>query len=112
MSIGNRNDQIVVGWICGMRNRPCAAAAGNPGQNYINLARDICEGRIPDPTGGANHFYSPYSMPKEGEGHKCKPRGNYDCAGGLEKVPGMSTKTYKPGWATTNTFVSVPGTRD
>jgi Cell Wall Hydrolase len=33
----------------------------------LGLARGLLNHSIPDPTGGATHFYSPGSMPKEGE---------------------------------------------
>ncbi len=59
------------------------------------------DGTSPDPTGGATHFYSPQSMPKEGEP---VPKGA-DIKGGLESVPGVvgddlqtPVRNYRPGW--------------
>ena len=79
------------------------------------LAADILDGKVPDPTDGATHFYSPTNMPKEDEPH---PRG--DVGGGLETVPGITddngnpVRSYRPGWSVDPHFkpLSVPGFQD
>jgi len=35
-----------------------------PTADIVTRAKDLLEGKIPDPTGGATHFFSPKSMPK------------------------------------------------
>jgi hypothetical protein len=64
------------------------------------IARGILAGTIPDPTNGATHFYSPSTMPKEGQ-----PTRGMNVAGDLESVPGVvdakgqPVKNYRPDWA-------------
>lgn len=43
--------------------------------------------------GGATHFYSPVSMPKQGQSTN-----GVDVGGGLEKVDPMNVKNYRPSW--------------
>lgn len=73
-----------------------------PGQYALNqdltpeireLAKNLLEGQISDPTEGATHFFSPISMPKEDE-----PTMGFDIAGGLHKVPGIDKNVYFPSW--------------
>jgi hypothetical protein len=78
---------------------------------FEQLARDILEGRVNDPTGGATHFYSPHLMPRAGQ-----PTGHRDVRGGLEPTPdhfdqqtGEPILTYRPGWALTFEPVPLPG---
>ena len=57
-----------------------------------------------DPTRGATYFFSPRSMPWEGEKDKYIERlkkhfRDFDTEGGLHEVPGTSKKVYFPGWA-------------
>jgi hypothetical protein len=114
-SIGRQEERIAVGWT--VLNRFDSGNFGSsikdvvkngyaynqePTQEIIVLAKDLLERKIPDPTGGAIYFFSPISMPKEGEENKCKPpigNGNMDCNGGLYQVPGTSEKVYFPIWA-------------
>ena len=65
------------------------------------VAEDIIDGKIADPTNGATYYYTPARMAKE-EGAM-----HGDAAGGLEDVPGVLSddrtrhvRNYRPGWAT------------
>jgi hypothetical protein len=78
----------------------------SPTAELISLARQLLSNQRVDVTEGATHFYSPRSMPREGQ-----PTGNYDVRGGLEQVPGLPERTYAPGWAKTMQFVDIPGVR-
>lgn len=81
-----------------------------PTSEILQLAIELAEGQIPDPSGGATHFFSPISMPQEGEEYECQsPIGNgvMDCNGGLHEVPGISEKVYFPSWAENGTLVWV-----
>lgn len=64
------------------------------------LAQKLLEGKIPDPTGGATHFFSPISMPKEGESTT-----GFDTGGGLHEVLGIAKKVYFPSWTQTLIWV-------
>jgi len=64
------------------------------------LAQKLLEGKIPDPTGGATHFFSPINMPKEGESTT-----GFDTGGGLHEVPGIAKKVYFPSWTQTLIWV-------
>lgn len=127
-SIGNRSEQIAIGFAC-QRNR--AHASGQvPTEAIKKLAEDIglfltsvlrmpyfqifflVKGLIADPTNGADHWYSPRSMPMEDEAYKCKPQGLFDCGGGLEQVQGLPKKNYKPRWADEKKKVVIPGVRE
>jgi hypothetical protein len=66
----------------------------SPTRAIIELARGILNGTVSDNTQGATHFYSPVSMPKQGQ-----PTKGYDVGGGLEHMPGLPTKNYRPSWA-------------
>jgi hypothetical protein len=70
--------------------------------------------KVNDPRKGANHWYSPFSMPKETQSSRCtKPVGTdvMDCGGGLESACGTA-QNYKPGWAMTSKQATIPGVRD
>lgn len=60
------------------------------------LATKLLEGQIPDPTGGATHFFSPISMPKEGESTT-----GFDVGEELYEVPGIPKLVYFPSWTKT-----------
>jgi hypothetical protein len=64
-----------------------------PTQEIRELAERLLQGRIQDNTGGATYFFSPISMPKEGESTT-----GFDVGGGLQEVPGISKKVYFPSW--------------
>ncbi|CAF1467458.1 unnamed protein product [Rotaria sordida] len=111
-SIGNRAERIAIGFAC-QRNRNHATNQ-SPTSSITQLAKDILAGEIDDPTDGANHWYSPRSMPKESQSSLCSPpvgTGRMDCSGGLENACG-STKNYKPKWATAERQVTIPDVRD
>ena len=74
-----------------------------------DLARQRLQGQVPDPTGGATHFYTPNIMPREG-----RARPGEDIGGGLEQVPGVAdngkpVRTYGPGWTESFDPRPVPG---
>ena len=71
------------------------------------IAQGILNGSIPDNTGGATHFYTPEMMPREGQ-----PTGKWDVRGGLESTAGLSSRNYRPSYATQYEAKSVPGVRD
>lgn len=103
--------QIAVGWT--VRNRMARNGATHVDQAWrgyqhrkaptaaaLVIAAGILHGKIPDPTDGATHFYTPEIMPKIGEDTT-----GIDVAGGLESVPGVQNHTgnpvqnYRPGFA-------------
>ena len=59
----------------------------SPDQEPRDIAKDLLEGRLPDTTQGATHYYSPKSMPQEGASVT-----GFDVGGGLESVPGIGTR--------------------
>jgi RHS repeat-associated protein len=77
-----------------------------PSQAMTDLAARLLSGEVVDTTGGATHFYSPRSMPQEGQ----RTLG-YDTGGGLELTPPLKVRNYRPGWANTMEEVSVEGVR-
>lgn len=72
-----------------------------PNAEIKELARKLLAGTIEDTTGGATHFFSPISMPKEGE-----PTAGFDIGGGLHNVSGIDSGVYFPSWAETMTYVA------
>ncbi len=66
----------------------------------------FCFVKVKDWTAGANHWYSPRSMPKEGD--SCK---GFDCSGGLEQTEGLSKRNYRPGWAAKCPYINIAGVR-
>jgi hypothetical protein len=78
----------------------------HPTAELIALARQLLAGQRVDITDGATHFYSPRSMPREGQ-----PTGNFDIGGGLELVPPLTVRTYAPGWARTMQLIDISGVR-
>lgn len=71
-------------------------------------AAGILNGSIPDPTGGATHFYTPEIMPKPGDSTS-----GVDVEGGLESVPGVARagkpiQNYAPSFALTFTPKPMP----
>ncbi|OGO24104.1 MAG: hypothetical protein A2Z28_06145 [Chloroflexi bacterium RBG_16_51_9] len=71
-----------------------------PTSEIRELAKKLLEGQIPDATGGATYFFSPISMPKDGESTT-----GFDIGGGLHKVTGIDSMVYFPSWATTMTYI-------
>lgn len=77
-----------------------------PSDASKELARKLLKGDIDDPTGGAVFFYSPRSMPADGDSTD-----GYDVDGGLEWVPGLDERHYRPGWGEDNKQVFIEGVR-
>ena len=73
------------------------AHAQAPTPEIRELAQDLLQGHVVDPTNGATHYYSPRSMPNENA--SAATLANYDVGGGLEQVPGLPRRTYRPTWA-------------
>lgn len=82
-----------------------------PTQEMLDTATQLLSGQLGDNTGGAMNFYSPRSMPKEGDS-----TARWDIGGGLEYVPGSgrhtTLKNYRPGFANTLKQRSIPGVSD
>ena len=104
-SIGNQAEQIAIGF-ASQRNSNHATNQV-PSASVLALAESIVRGEVVDNSGGATHWYSPRSMPKEGDETK-----GFDVGGGLEQTTGLSKKNYRPKWASTMTHVAIDGVRD
>lgn len=75
----------------------------NPTPEIIELATKLLKGQIADVNGGATHFFSPISMPKEGE-----PTIGFDVREGIHhlyQVPGIDKNVYFPSWTTDYVWV-------
>lgn len=75
----------------------------NPTPEIIELATRLLKGQIADVSGGATHFFSPISMPKEGE-----PTTGFDVREGIHhlyQVPGIDKNVYFPSWTTDHVWV-------
>lgn len=116
-SVGTPIERAAVGWTVltrMKRNRTDrvrdvwrAYAHGQvPTITLVHLARDLLAGEIPDRTGGATHYYSPRSMPREWQATK-----GFDARGGLELVRPLGVRTYRPGWAAQFPECVVAGVR-
>jgi len=79
----------------------------DPTDALRTTTRDLLTGDIPDTTAGATHFYSPRSMPLEGD-----PIAGYDVGGDLERTPGLPRANYRPSWANTYDPRPVLGVRE
>jgi hypothetical protein len=83
-----------------------------PTSTRLRLAESILNGTARDISQGVTHFYSPVSMPKEGE-----PSSRTDVHGGVESVSGVMknnrpVRNYRPGWAKRTSAVRVPDIQD
>jgi hypothetical protein len=90
------------------------ACGQQPTQQIHDLAQRVVDKKIADPTKGATHFFSPISMPWEGEegGYITRLRaqfGDFDTRGGVQVVPGLPKRVYFPSWATTMEAVGNVG---
>jgi hypothetical protein len=118
-SVGNEEEQRAVAWT--FRNRlDRGLAPGSYAMDrtpdrewYFELAREILTAPTEaDVTKGATHFFSPRSMPLQGEEGRCKTGGGiYDCAGGLVFVEGLDAPAYAPFWHLLYEWLPVPGIR-
>ncbi len=105
-SVGNENEQRAVAWT--FRNRLdrglsiySYAMNNTPNNNwYYLLAGQVLTAPVEaDVSKGATHFFSPRSMPRQGEEARCKVNGGiYDCQGGLVFVEGLDRPAYAPFW--------------
>ena len=116
-SVGNDVERNAVGWtvLNRMSNRNTNSVRSvwrayarnqDPTEAMKKKAEALLTCKIEDLTDGSTHFYSPRSMPKEGE-----PTRGYDVAGGLEKTPGVAKRNWSPGWSKTMTYVEIDGAR-
>ncbi|MBN1814439.1 MAG: hypothetical protein JXA14_21545, partial [Anaerolineae bacterium] len=90
------------------------AMDGTPNREwYFELAREVLTAAPEaDVTKGATHFFSPRSMPLQGEEARCKGQGGiYDCDGGLVFVEGLAAPAYAPFWHLLYEWLPVPGIR-
>jgi hypothetical protein len=118
-SVGNEDEQRAVAWT--FRNRLDRSLSVHsyamdqaPNQEfYFELAREV----LTDPpevdlTKGATHFFSPRSMPLQGQEARCKSQGGiYDCDGGLVLVEGLEAPAYAPFWHLLYEWLPVSGIR-
>jgi hypothetical protein len=90
--------------------RAYGAPHPKPDEKSLQVARDLLEGRLPNTTQGATHYYSPKNMPREGASTS-----GFDVGGGLESVPGVDTgkpaftpkRSYRPVWTTDPRFTRI-----
>jgi len=82
-----------------------------PTKEIKDFVASLLKCEVADNSAGATHFYSPRSMPKEGDENKPGFE-RFDTRGGLEKTEGVEKKNYKPSWAATDPKVDVDGARD
>jgi len=118
-SVGNEEEQRAVAWT--FRNRLdrglsllSYAMDGTPTREwYFELAREVLTAPPEaDVTKGATHFFSPRSMPRQGQEDRCKAHGGiYDCDGGLVFVEGLDTPAYAPFWHLLYEWLPVAGIR-
>lgn len=118
-SVGNEEEQRAVAWT--FRNRLdrglsllSYAMDGTPNREwYFDLSRQVLTAPAElDVTKGATHFFSPRSMPLQGEEERCKENGGvYDCAGGLVFVDGLDAPAYAPFWHLLYEWLPVQGIR-
>lgn len=117
-SVGNEEEQRAVAWT--FRNRLdrglsllTYAMDRTPDREwYFELAREVLTAPAEaDVTKGATHFFSPRSMPLQGQEDQCKPSGTFDCEGGLVFVEGLDTPAYAPFWHLLYEWLPVLGIR-
>jgi len=121
-SIGTHEEQVSVAWtvfnrlrngtygttVCEVVNAPGQYAhSQEPSSTVTQLAKELLASPGIDPTGGATHFFSPISMPKEGD-----YTAGYDVGGGLHEVSGIGKRVYFPSWTETLQWVGgIPNVR-
>lgn len=121
-SIGTNEERVAVAWTIFNRvdspsfpNTVCDvvyqggqyATNQEPTQKILDLSTSLIDDRGTDPTGGATYFFSPISMPKEGDATR-----GYDVGGGLHEVTGIDENVYFPSWTLTMVPTGdIPGVR-
>lgn len=118
-SVGNAEEQRAVAWT--FRNRLdrglsllSYAMDRTPDREwYAELAREVLTAPpAADVTKGATHFFSPRSMPLQGQEERCKENGGiYDCAGGLVLLEELDAPAYAPYWHLLYEWLPVAGIR-
>ena len=118
-SVGNEEEQRAVAWT--FRNRldrglsllSYARDRAPNREGYSDLAREVLTAPPEaDVTKGATHFFSPRSMPLQGQESRCSGNGGiYDCEGGLVFVEGLDAPAYAPFWHLLYEWLPVPGIR-
>jgi len=118
-SVGNEEEQRAVAWT--FRNRldrglsllSYAMDRASNREWYFELAREVLTAPPEaDVTKGATHFFSPRSMPLQGQEERCKTQGGiYDCDGGLVFVEGLDAPAYAPFWHLIYEWLPVEGIR-
>ena len=78
-----------------------------PSKEMLSLAANLLSGKISDNTGGATHYYSPRSMPKEGT-----PIKGFDVGGGLERIAGRASQSYRPSFVNSFEYVNILDVRE
>lgn len=71
------------------------------------LAQSILDLTVRDNTQGCEFYYSPRSMPKEGESTV-----GFSVGGGLELIPGQAVRNYVPTWVPDYDYVEIEGVRE
>ncbi len=117
-SVGNYAEQVAVGnTVINRMHRNNTTKVGDvwnayahnqtPSQEIMELATALLSDHIADNTGGATHYYSPRSMPKKGA-----PTDGFDIGGGLERIAGRTTESYRPSFANSFKYVNIPEVRE
>lgn len=101
-SVLNRMDRIGTDQVTDVWD--AYAHSRDPSAESRALARDVLSCSVADNSAGATHFYSPVSMPKEGE-----DTSGFDVGGGLEWSRGLSERNYRPSWGANLPRCYVPG---
>ncbi len=93
-TILNRMDRARTDDVAAVTGHGQYAIAKEADPSLAGYAWAALSNNLQDSTGGATHFYSPRSMPREGQ-----PTKNTDTGGGLEQSPNLRTKNWSPGFA-------------
>jgi len=114
-SVGTYEERVAVAWtifnrvsspkfpnsICDVINQRYQYATNQePTQELLDLSESLIANPGNDPTVGAIYFFSPRSMPKEGD-----DTSGYDVGGGLHDVAGIDKKVYFPSFILTQEYV-------
>ena len=119
----NLTEQEMVGWtiVNRMKQRHASRVSAvwhgyahghAPTQDSLTIARSILDGTARDISQGADHFYTPALMPKEGES-----TAGWDVGRDLEQVEGVTkdghpVRNYRPVWAEKSQPIFIPNVHD